>query len=74
MGNITAARGEFCLGFLCASGSLTWPCEATIPLIFLYYFFYDIAYTPMLVAYTLEILPYKVRARGFALMVTVLSY
>ncbi|EKM78879.1 hypothetical protein AGABI1DRAFT_75451 [Agaricus bisporus var. burnettii JB137-S8] len=42
--------------------------RATIPLIFLYYFFYDIAYTPMLVAYTLEILPYKVRARGFALM------
>jgi hypothetical protein len=42
---------------------------ATVPLIFLFYFFYDIAYTPMLVAYTLEILPYKVRAKGFALMV-----
>ena len=42
---------------------------ATIPLIFLYYFFYDIAYSPMLVAYTLEILPYKIRAKGFALMV-----
>ncbi|KXN84749.1 Lactose permease [Leucoagaricus sp. SymC.cos] len=42
--------------------------RATVPLIFLFYFFYDIAYTPMLVAYTLEILPYKVRAKGFALM------
>jgi len=42
--------------------------RATIPLIFLFYFFYDIAYTPMLVAYTLEILPYKVRAKGFAVM------
>ncbi len=43
--------------------------SATIPLIFLYYFFYDIAYSPMLVAYTLEILPYKIRAKGFAVMV-----
>ncbi|TFK75245.1 general substrate transporter [Pluteus cervinus] len=42
--------------------------KATIPLIFLFFFFYDIAYTPMLVAYTLEILPYKTRARGFAVM------
>ncbi|EEB87899.1 hypothetical protein MPER_14551, partial [Moniliophthora perniciosa FA553] len=32
--------------------------KATIPLIFIYYLFYDIAYSPMLVAYTLEILPY----------------
>ncbi|KAL0955091.1 hypothetical protein HGRIS_004008 [Hohenbuehelia grisea] len=42
--------------------------KATIPLIFVFYFFYDIAYTPMLVAYTLEILPYKIRAKGFAVM------
>ncbi|KAF8656222.1 hypothetical protein AX16_002658 [Volvariella volvacea WC 439] len=42
--------------------------KATIPLIFLFYFFYDIAYTPMLVAYTLEILPYRIRAKGFAVM------
>ncbi|KAI5826868.1 hypothetical protein K523DRAFT_322607 [Schizophyllum commune Tattone D] len=42
--------------------------KATIPLIFIFYFFYDMAYTPMLVAYTLEILPYKIRARGFAVM------
>jgi len=43
--------------------------KATIPLIFIFYFFYDIAYTPVLVAYALEILPYRVRAKGFALMV-----
>ncbi|GLB40429.1 putative sugar (and other) transporter [Lyophyllum shimeji] len=42
--------------------------KTTIPLIFIFYFFYDIAYTPMLVAYTLEILPYKIRAKGFAAM------
>jgi len=42
--------------------------KATIPLIFIYYFFYDLAYTPMLVAYSLEILPFRVRAKGFAIM------
>ena len=44
---------------------------ATIPFIFIFYFFYDIAYTPMLVAYTLEILPFNIRAKGFAVMVIV---
>ncbi|KAG6877798.1 hypothetical protein C0993_003772 [Termitomyces sp. T159_Od127] len=42
--------------------------KATIPLIFIFYLFYDIAYTPMVVAYTLEILPYRIRAKGFAIM------
>ncbi|KAH8118062.1 general substrate transporter [Phellopilus nigrolimitatus] len=42
--------------------------KAAIGMIFLFFFFYDIAYTPMLVAYTLEILPYNVRAKGFAIM------
>ncbi|KAJ7773293.1 general substrate transporter [Mycena metata] len=42
--------------------------KATIPIIFIFFFFYDLAYTPMLVAYTLEILPYKIRAKGFAVM------
>ena len=31
--------------------------------------FYDLAYTPMLIAYTLEILPFNIRAKGFAVMV-----
>jgi hypothetical protein len=34
-----------------------------------FYLFYNVAYTPMLVAYTLEILPFAIRAKGFALMV-----
>jgi hypothetical protein len=42
---------------------------ATIPLIFVFYLFYNLAYTPMLITYTLEILPYAIRAKGFALMV-----
>lgn len=43
--------------------------KATIPLIFVFYFFYDLAYTPLLVAYALEILPFRVRAKGFSVMV-----
>ena len=42
---------------------------AAIPFIFLFYFFYNLVYTPMLITYTLEILPYAIRAKGFALMV-----
>jgi len=38
----------------------------TVVTIFFYYAFYDIAYTPLLVAYTIEILPFKMRAKGFA--------
>ena len=45
--------------------------KATIPLIFLFFFFYDIAYTPLIVAYALEILPFRVRAKGFAVMVSI---
>ncbi|KAL7279182.1 hypothetical protein ACG7TL_007022 [Trametes sanguinea] len=47
--------------------------KATIPFIFIFYFFYDIAYTPMLIAYTLEILPFNIRAKGFAVMNLVVS-
>jgi hypothetical protein len=46
--------------------------KATIPLIFVFYFFYDLAYTPLLVVYALEILPFRVRAKGFAVMVSLL--
>ncbi|KAJ8585741.1 general substrate transporter [Rhizopogon salebrosus TDB-379] len=42
--------------------------RATVPLIFIFYFFYDFAYTPMLISYTLEILPYNIRAKGLAIM------
>ncbi|KAF7327815.1 Hexose transporterarabidopsis thliana mutm-like protein-1 [Mycena kentingensis (nom. inval.)] len=42
--------------------------KATIPIIFVFYFFYDLAFTPLLVSYSLEILPYRIRAKGFAVM------
>lgn len=36
--------------------------------IFIYYIFYDIAYTPILVTYVVEILPFRIRAKGFAVL------
>ena len=37
---------------------------AVIPFLFIYYGFYDIAFTPLVVSYTCEIWPYNLRARG----------
>ncbi|KAG8876102.1 hypothetical protein FRB97_004456 [Tulasnella sp. 331] len=42
--------------------------NVTVVMIFFYYAFYDIAYTPLLVSYTIEILPFRMRAKGFAVM------
>jgi sugar porter (SP) family MFS transporter len=41
--------------------------HAVIAFIFLYYAAYDIAYTPLIVSYTVEILPYALRAKGFTI-------
>jgi MFS family permease len=45
--------------------------NAVVAFIFIYYFFYDIAWTPLLQAYPVEIYPYTLRGRGF--MVTLAS-
>ncbi|KIM26163.1 hypothetical protein M408DRAFT_330739 [Serendipita vermifera MAFF 305830] len=42
--------------------------NAVLGIIPLFYFAYNIAYSPMLVAYTIEILPYRIRAKGFTMM------
>ncbi|KAI0318860.1 general substrate transporter [Amylostereum chailletii] len=39
--------------------------HTVIAMIFLFYGFYDIAFTPLIVSYTVEILPYPIRAKGF---------
>jgi len=39
--------------------------NAVIAFIFLFYGSYDLAYTPLIVSYTVEILPYQLRAKGF---------
>lgn len=38
--------------------------NAVVAFIFLYYFFYDIAFTPLMPAYVVEIFPYTLRGRG----------
>ncbi|KAF9893074.1 hypothetical protein FE257_012485 [Aspergillus nanangensis] len=38
--------------------------RAVVGFIFVYYFFYDIAWTPLLQAYPVEIFPYTLRGRG----------
>lgn len=38
--------------------------HAVVAFIFIYYFFYDIAWTPLLQAYPVEIFPYALRGRG----------
>ncbi|KEZ45573.1 hypothetical protein SAPIO_CDS1910 [Scedosporium apiospermum] len=42
--------------------------RAVVALIFIYYFFYDIAFSPLLQAYTVEIFPYTLRSRGLSAM------
>ncbi|THG97857.1 hypothetical protein EW026_g4236 [Hermanssonia centrifuga] len=36
-----------------------------IAMIFLFYAFYDIAFTPLIASYTIEILPFSIRAKGY---------
>ncbi|KAK5045722.1 hypothetical protein LTR84_009091 [Exophiala bonariae] len=50
--------------FVSARGEATG--RAVVAFIFIYYFFYDIAWTPLLQAYPVEIFPYTLRARGLA--------
>jgi len=41
--------------------------HAVIAFIFLFYASYDLAFTPLIVSYTVEILPYPLRAKGFTI-------
>jgi len=42
--------------------------NAVVAFIFLFYMFYNTAWSGLLVGYTVEILPYEIRARGLAVM------
>ncbi|KAF8887528.1 hexose transporter [Infundibulicybe gibba] len=41
--------------------------HAVIAFIFLFYASYDLAFTPLIFSYTIEILPYQLRAKGFTI-------
>lgn len=47
--------------------------HAMIAFIFLFYASYDIAFTPLIVSYTVEILPFHLRAKGFNIFNFVIS-
>jgi len=47
--------------------------HAVIAFIFLFYASFDIAFTPLLISYTLEILPYPIRAKGLTIFSFVAS-
>lgn len=53
-----------CFGIYSETGSVA-AGHAVVAMIFLYSTFYDIAFTPLVVSYTVEILPFHLRAKGF---------
>jgi len=53
-----------CFGLYSTTGN-TYAAHAVIGMIFLYFGAYDLAFTPLVVSYTVEILPYALRAKGF---------
>ncbi|KAK9452701.1 hexose transporter [Dipodascopsis uninucleata] len=59
----TAASAQFTLNGNKSAGS------AVIALIFIYEFFYCIAFSPLPVAYSVEVLPYSIRAKGMGVYV-----
>jgi len=47
--------------------------HAVVGMIFLFFASYDIAFTPLIVSYTVEILPYALRAKGYVLFTCFIS-
>ncbi|KAJ7599031.1 hexose transporter [Mycena floridula] len=54
-----------CFAIFSEKGNLPSAAHGVIAFIFLYYAAYDLAFTPLIVLYTVEILPYPLRAKGF---------
>jgi len=42
--------------------------QAVVGMIYIYYFFYNLAWSGLLIGYTVEILPYKIRAKGMTVL------
>jgi hypothetical protein len=55
------------------SSTLKTATHAVIAFIFLYYVLYNLAFTPLIVLYTVKILPYALRAKGFNIFKVVIS-
>lgn len=59
------AGETICFAIFTENGNKPSAAHGTIAFIFLYYAAYDLAFTPLIVLYTVEILPYPLRAKGF---------
>lgn len=42
--------------------------KGVIPMLFLFYLFYNLAFNALLYSYPIEVLPYPIRAKGFSLL------
>ncbi|KAK5020650.1 hypothetical protein LTR60_000334 [Cryomyces antarcticus] len=62
---VTALSGVFAEKGIKAAGS------ATVAFLFIFFGFYDIAFTPLSIAYPVEILPFRLRAKGLSINPTV---
>lgn len=62
---VTALSGVFAETHIKAAGS------ASVAMLFLFFGSYALAYTPLSIAYPVEILPYHLRAKGLSLCLTV---
>jgi MFS family permease len=62
---VTALSGVFAEMHIKAAGS------ASVAMLFLFFGSYALAYTPLSIAYPVEILPFHLRAKGFSLCLTV---
>lgn len=61
---VTALSATFAEHGIAAAGS------ATVALLFVFFGFYDIAFTPLSIAYPVEILPYNLRSKGLSANLT----
>ena len=61
---VTALSATFAEHGIKAAGS------ATVAFLFIFFAFYDIAFTPLSIAYPVEILPFSLRAKGLAVNLT----
>ena len=61
---VTALSATFAEHAIKAAGS------ATVAFLFIFFAFYDIAFTPLSIAYPVEILPFSLRAKGLAVNLT----
>lgn len=61
---VTALSATFAEHAIRAAGG------ATVAFLFIFFAFYDIAFTPLSIAYPVEILPFSLRAKGLAVNLT----